>query len=220
MKMDWDDAPEHIKNKKKPSSGVTAVTVIALVGGILFMANRNGWVDYAKDLAAPPIHSPEHFTQPPKTESPQIAEIVEHYPTREPPAEATSGIRQTSFDDTNYRPKTIVNTIPPPPAQYVQARRENNVRARGLTGSNRTTLRWEDNRQNRFRWEGPYSWSNGILRYDDLCRSNSFPRKGSIEYRGCRRAAKDYLKTECRAGRSKDQEMRRVYCHAENAFRH
>lgn len=33
MKMDWDDAPEHIKNKKKPSGGVTAVTVIALEMG-------------------------------------------------------------------------------------------------------------------------------------------------------------------------------------------
>lgn len=207
MKMDWGDAPEHIKNKKKPSGGMTAVTLIALVGGILFMANRNGWVDYAKNLAAPPIHSPEQITQPPKTESPQIAE-------------ATSGIRQTSFNDTNYRPKPIVNTIPPPPAQYVQARRDNNVRARGLTGSNRTTLRWEDNRQNRFWWEGPYRWSNGILSYDDLCRSNRFPIKGSIEYRGCRRAAKDYLRTECRAGRSKAQEMRRVYCQAESAFRH
>lgn len=210
MKVDWDDAPEHIKNKKKPSGGVTAVTVIALVCGILFMANQNGWVDYAKDLTASPIHRPEQVIPPPKTESPQ----------QDPPAEATPSIRQTSFNDTNYRPKPIVNTIPPPPARYVQARRDSNVRARGLTGSNRTTLRWEDNRQNRFWWEGPYSWSNGILNYDDLCRSNSFPRKGSIEYRGCRRAAKDYLRTECRAGRSKAQEMRRVYCQAENAFRH
>src|SRR5690606_35388172 len=107
MKVDWDDAPEHIKNKKKPSGGVTAVTVIALVCGILFMANRNGWIDYAKDLTASPIHRPEQVIHPPKTESPQIAEIVESYPTREPPAEATSGIRQTSFNDTNYRPKPI-----------------------------------------------------------------------------------------------------------------
>lgn len=235
MKADWDDAPDHIKRKtSKFPIGIASLTAICLIGGILIMADRNGWVEYAQNLANPPqpanqqhiaANRPAETRHSTPTPSPEDTfwEQVGNERQQSSAANTNSAVRQTSFNDSNYRPRPAVNTMPPPAQQhYAQAQTRPALgQQQGLNGSNRVRLTWQDGRREKsFWWEGPYRWSNSVINYDALCKSENFPRKGSIEYRACRRAAKDYLRNECRSGRSKTQEMRRVYCHAENAFRH
>lgn len=228
MKADKDDAPAHITRNRRSPLGRAAITLIILAAAILYMADRNGWVDYAKDrFTEQPLISVRTPIDPPPTPTPSSAAAEDPFwqnaeaDRRKAPAPAEPPRRQTSFNDDNYQPKRIINTMPPSPRQYTQTRPARTAtQSSGLSGNNRTRLTWQDNRQNGFWWEGTYQWRDNVLKYDDLCRSARFPRKGSIEYRGCRRAAKAYLRNECRAGRNKSQELRWVYCHAEDAFRH
>ena len=231
MKANRDDAPEHIKNKRKSPIGAAGITAVGLILGILFMAERNGWMDFAKHMIKPPGQNqqitstatlPISNTPNPNPKPEDLFWQNVEAEKQKQPAPSQPPVRQTSFNDSNYRPKTVINTIQPPPRQYAQARSQPvpNRQQQTLNGRRETILRWEGTRNDHYWWKGQYRWNNNIINYDDLCRSSNFPKKGSIEYRGCRRAAKEYLRDECRAGRNKSQELRRVYCHAEDAFRH
>lgn len=226
MKANRDDAPKHITRNRKSPIGRTGITVIVLVAGILFMADRNGWIDYVK----------ARFTDQPLVEvqtTPVDPVSVRNTPSAEDlfwqkveaekqrtPAPSEPAVRQTSFNDSNYQPKRMVNTMPPPPRQYAQAQNRSNSsrQQQGLNGRRNVTLRWEDNRQKRFWWSGTYRWSDNQIMTDDLCaRSSNYP-KGSIGYRACRKAAKEYLRNQCRS--QSDQRYRTMYCHADSGFRH
>lgn len=226
MKVDRDDAPEHIRGKRKTPIGLAGITAAGLILGIMFMADRNGWIDFARHVISPPEQYQQTATpSTPPAPSPKSEDLVWETAEAEKQKELTANrpvTRQTSFNDSNYQPKRIINTMPPPPQKYAQARSQpaSNRQNQYLNGRRETTLKWEDNRQKRYWWKGPYRWNNSVINYDDLCRSSNFPRKGSIEYRACRRAAKTYLREECRAGRSKSQQVRHMYCHAESGFRH
>lgn len=224
MKADKDDAPEHIKNKRKSPIGAAGITAASLILSILFMAERNGWTDFAKNMISPPVHS----QQTASTATPSISNVSSPKPEdlfwqavaaeqQKPRAPSQPVIRQTSFNDSN-QPKRGINTIPS--QQYAQARSQpvSNRRQQTLNGGHKTTLRWEGSRQERYSWTGTYQWDNGVINYDDLCRSAHFPRKGSIEYRGCRKEAKAYLQHQCRS--LSNRQYKAMYCHAESAFRH
>lgn len=222
MKAERDDAPKHVKHKRKSPIRRAGIAAAGLIAGILFMADRNGWVNYAKHMVNPPSPSDyqtaatsPRIEKPPATLQPASPK-AEEVPQKS--TETVPAIKQTSFNDSNYRPSTTINTMPPPAPKYAQARSQprSSRQPQGLNGSHTVRLTWGNGSW----WQGTYRWSNSIINYDDLCRSSNYPRKGSIEYRTCRREAKTYLRDECRAGRSKSLELRRVYCHAENAFRH
>ena len=209
MKTEWEDAPERIRHKQKRSLSAFILIAVGLIGGILYIADKNGWVTYVKPHTSAPtiIHKP--IADIPSTANlPPAQDITEHAVVQN-----TQPERQTSFSDSNYQPRSTINTIKPPPQRH--RAQEKPSRPSGLNGSGHIRLTWDNGG-----WRGRYRFSNNIINYDDLCRSQKYPRKGSIEYRACRKAAKAYLRDECKAGRTKTTEMRRMYCHAVDAFRH
>lgn len=117
--------------------------------------------------------------------------------------------RQTSFNDSNYRPRTDVNTIQAPkPVQYAannsthssqQASRRSNSASWTWVGADRKSqpiyIHWMT--------------SDGWIEFDTVCQNH---RRGSIEYRDCRKAAKEYFRHRCRT------ENRRAFCLAENRY--
>ena len=227
MKADWDDAPRHIrKGKRKVPIGVSAILAVVLVAGIFYMADRNGWGNYLKHQLNP---SSVHYQPPAPAASPTVSP-----PQSTPEDTFWSSIeqskqvesdrlasRQTVFNDANYRPRTDINTIQSLPQRGTQASgRVSTSRQQGLNGARHVMLKWEDTRRRQYTWRGEYRWRESQIIYDDLCTRPPLHRKGSIEYRACRKAAKVYLRDQCRAGWDKSQTVRRMYCHAENAFRH
>jgi len=227
VKADWDDAPRHIrKGKRKLPTGISAILAVVLVAGIFYMADRNGWGNYLKHQLTPPnarYHPPlPTVSSPAAPHQPAPEDTFWNNVERNKQVEADrTASRQTVFNDANYSPRTDINTIQSPHRQGTHASgRVATSRQQVLNGARQVTLRWEDARRNRYDWRGEYRWRDSQIVYDDLCASPSPHRKGSIEYRACRKAAKVYLRDQCRAGWAKNQAMRRMYCHAESTFRH
>lgn len=225
MKADWDDAPDHIKRKKKLPIGIAGVTAACLIGGILFMADRNGWVEYARNLANPPQPASQTATSSsaetrysPTTPTPEDTFWEQVGNERQQPsvANTNSAVRQTSFNDSNYRPRTDINTIQGPRAS---ASMQKQITPQGLNGRSKTiTVRWRDARGRTTRWQTSFTYQNSRIDNNSFCRNY---RAGSIDYRTCRKGAKEWLKERCLSNNNGvTTEWRRMYCHAESSFRH
>ena len=146
MKVDRDDAPEHIRGKRKTPIGLAGITTAGLILGLMFMADRNGWIDFAKHMINPPQNSiinpieKEPFASIEKKPHRPIAETVEdpyleqvnrmlgitddHAPTStaeiewtEPKPVQPPKAQQNVFTDSNYTPPATVNTIRMPRPQ-------------------------------------------------------------------------------------------------------
>jgi len=220
MKADWDDAPRRVSRKRKPMLGATMLA-LALVAGALYLVDRNGWWDYLPHQFTARLDTSASTPLLPQPQQPS-APVSAAAPIRniEPAPSSAHGKqagRQTHFSDDNYRPRTDVNTIQPPPPSYATATRPARAR-QGIADHYRTvTLRWEDARGRHYQWTGNYRWRAEIIINDDFCAGGPYS-KGSIEYRACRKAAKVYLRHQCRS--HSVPAYRRLHCQAENAFRH
>ncbi|SDR70012.1 hypothetical protein SAMN05216198_0106 [Halopseudomonas litoralis] len=225
MKADWDDAPRRVRAMRKSYFSLSVAIAVGLVIGILFMADRNGWSTYFSRQIAPSTNTNESTAA---SVSPASAALQRSTPTPEQAfrndieqkrqtAYVESARRQTSFNDGNYRPRTDVNTIPSSTASHASAARKPQARQQNLNGSRNVTLRWIDARRSSYWWTGNYRWRDNLIINEDFC-ANGRHRKGSMEYRTCRKAAKTYLKDQCRAQSA--QAYRRMHCLAEGSFRH
>lgn len=55
LKPSIDDAPTRVrKQKNKSPIGISTILAISLIGGIIYMGDRNGWADHLKQHIAPP----------------------------------------------------------------------------------------------------------------------------------------------------------------------
>ena len=127
---------------------------------------------------------------------------------------STEGIaRQTVFNDDNYTPREIVNRLPP--AQKIerpQARRVN----QGISGRKHPVyVRWTDARGNLHRWTTHLDYKNSEIDVMSMC---SNLRRGSIEYRNCRKGGNDWLKGKCRSREHLSKVWRDMYCSAASRY--
>ncbi len=238
MKADWDDAPFRVRKKKNHNTllALVLVTTATLLGAFYFFGPEQGLeIQLSENIAfklptgrvsesaamkdnpyQPIVRAVEDsFYRPAERATESNQEDTAIY---NPKPANTNSPRQVVFTDQNYTPKTSINTIKSPTIVRTQAsnqRVDHLTAQRSLNGMFRTMLQWDGGW-----WKGPYEYANGVINYDDFCASQKYPRKGSIEYRACRKEAKTYLRNECRSGRSKSQEIRRMYCQADDAFRH
>lgn len=213
---DPEDAPEHLTHKRKPICVTPLLLALIAIGAFLYLAKKNDWLTHlnTQSIQLNTSHTPIRPKAPHLSPSP-MGDVEKPAPRQNAKqTQRAPRAKQTVFNDQNYRPKTNINIIKPPAKQHL-ASKDRLTRPIGLNGSGHTRLIWETTW-----WQGTYRFSKSIIKYDDFCRSETYPRKGSIEYRACRKAAKSYLRDECRAGRSKSREVRRMYCHAVDAFRH
>lgn len=120
------------------------------------------------------------------------------------PGEATPQARQTEFNENNYRPRQIVNRMPPPPRSSEPRRRT--AAAKPLTRSAKWS--WQ-NRETMER--GTFQWreSNGRIDNASVCMNE---KAGSLRYRDCRRGAKVAFAKLCRERNDP------AACHAQNNY--
>lgn len=116
--------------------------------------------------------------------------------------------RQTSFSDRNYTPSRHINTmssvITKAPKQDVAATRKIEDETEKIT--------WTDARGAQTEYRMYYEHDGTLLDFASVCSNY---RTGSIDYRNCRKAARQWFGSKCNGGSAAGK----MYCHARNAFR-
>lgn len=221
MNADRDDAPLRPRRTARPWRVWTVVGLIcAAFWGWAILYARPVVIDLnqlakAVRFADQPVASSEPVRErthvPEAPLRPVIREPVQ--PRLEParPGGVEQGAdapRQTVFNDSNYRPRTDINTMQPPPRRYYAA---NQSSRRSSDTVRNESVRWTWMGANRKPIPITVKWQtrNGWIEYGSVC---SDMRQGSIEYRDCRKAAKELFLDRCRRG------VGRAYCHAENNY--
>lgn len=116
--------------------------------------------------------------------------------------------RQTSFSDRNYTPSRHINTVSP---VTTQPRKGKPATARRVKDETEKVI-WIDARGDETEYRMYYEHDGTLLDFASVCSNH---RTGSIDYRKCRKAAKQWFGSKCNGGSAAGK----MYCHARNAFR-
>ncbi|MFN3579243.1 MAG: hypothetical protein ACK4VV_02060 [Pseudomonas sp.] len=191
---------------------------LLLAGTLLLVALHKGWQPdlpaysgWGDKLAAPDASLT-------RTESgaqvPQRAALTDHRHASQPMS-SDSSARQTSFNDANYTPSSQINIIPSVPVNAAPQR----VAAVQGQGPRRTApalVHWRDARGRLTSWQTSYSYQQGVIDNHSLCLTLG---PGSIDYRTCRKGAREWLKERCNTSRSIPLGRRTMYCKAHSSYR-
>lgn len=227
MRADQEDRP-----RRSGGAGASIGRVasrLLWIGVVLLLVHvgRPDWLPAVRDQLVAAL-SPVPVTPTPE-EAPATPAIAETPPLADSQTTAgqqiapvvrveASGGRQTSFSDDNYAPRQLVNVMESRHVrQYAQSqpRRIEQPRQRGLNGTGTATFFWEDARGQRSRWQTAYSYRNSLIDTASFCSNY---RRGSIDYRTCRKGAKAWLGERCGNGNRVAGERQRMYCHAHSGF--
>src|SRR3990167_6695171 len=244
MKSDWDDAPDYRRNNKKHSPwrmvislGIgSAITwgLIALfakpiiidvnqlkqairIGGKPLFSEQQAQPPAYSELAAP-IRLPSLSLEPAQPQLPASKAEIE-WGERMQGDEAERA--KNSFNDNNYRPKQLANTYAPPATQIASAPTVSERKQRQV--SKEKTAIWIKSWNGGTRYLAEWVSVNNYIDGGSVCVNH---RKGSIDYRECRKAAKQHYHEECRAWRARydndrqdhSERMRQRYCSASSSF--
>lgn len=120
--------------------------------------------------------------------------------------------RQTEFSDRNYQPSRQINTSAPALPATTRIQRPSAERNSQRTHHNTESIKWTSGRGTETLYRVYYEYDNTRITFASVCSNY---RKGSIDYRNCRKAAKQWFGERCNTSHSAG----RMYCHADNAFR-
>ncbi|HBO5517154.1 hypothetical protein ACM7YN_31120 [Pseudomonas aeruginosa] len=228
MKADKDDAPEYLRRKRSQNLGKWALPIalgLGLSGLALHMAGSK--LLFLPQSQANHLSYPENSTrisnynalekQPQKTSEELFWESVNARNKSNQP-------KQTAYDDSNYTPTGAVNVV------SMEAMRQSNGYRNPSTSRKKKTT-------NRIQHTGAWvnKWSGGARYYAEwvvienyientsVCANH---KRGSIDYRECRKGAKQFFKEQCRAWekkwqndrKNKNEQIRIRYCSAANSF--
>lgn len=222
MKSDWDDAPYYLRNPKKPSEQRTLLIAslfgAALTFGGLYMASvKFDFNEHLDDATATELAQQQPESPPPLEELvPRDTTAEERFwsSVKRDAENRSAAIKQTDFNDDNYTPKPVTNIVMPPvelpatPATYRQTTH---------THIHNTAI-WIDGWGNGKRYLAKWTAIDNRIDGRSVCANH---RRGSVDYRDCRKAAKQHFKNECRAMESiadSDPQRRQRYCSAANSF--
>ncbi len=245
MKSDWDDAPEYLRNRKKPGPwrfltivgvGSTIMTALAMTLGKPIVLDvdqiKQGihvggkpWFNQApaqpiQPVTPPPVASYEAPATEPTPQQRQLSqEEIEWF------EQATSRAvkaRQTSFNDNNYAPKQPASSYTPPTIHQRGASPAANER-RSRTVDREHSARWIKSWSGGTNYLAEWMAVNNYIDGRTVCANH---RRGSIDYRECRKAAKQHFNEECRTWRARfdgdrkdhSHQMRTRYCGAASSF--
>lgn len=131
--------------------------------------------------------------------------------------------RQTVFNDNNYKPKQPVNTYKPAPAPVQQIASVEQPRQQQRTVQRERTSRWIKSWNGGTNYLAEWISVNNHIDGTTVCTNH---KRGSIDYRECRKAAKQHYHEECRTWRARydndrkanSDSMRVRYCTAASGF--
>lgn len=218
MKASRDDMPEYLRTRKKAGPwrflavlgiGSAIFWTLALMFGKQIIIDINQIKNGIKFADQPVFEAEPEASQVSALEERQVSvdrkamALAEALSTKAQPA-----IRQTSFNDQNYQPTGAVNTMPvPKPAMYASNTQAQRVQHKPIT--QRGNWIWTGADKKKIPITIEWQTVNGWIEYHTVCQNE---RRGSLEYRDCRKAAKEYFVHRCRT------EKRKAFCAAENNY--
>lgn len=220
MHADPHDAPRHPQPTRRSQLWRWSFALLAglsLSLAVLYLI--------ALQLPSPPVPAPPLARIPPAQPAQAAAPLAA--PTR-PSQTSTASARQTDFNDHNYVPRPADNIISSREIrqssayrQITQARAptQQTVRQQSVTHETAWVRQWSGHA----RYLAEWAVHNNRVDYASVCTNH---RRGSIDYRECRKAVKQHFKRICQQSReryaqSADAEAlarEQRYCSAANGF--
>ena len=222
MKSDWDDAPEHLRSRKKDSPwrfvamlGIGSVILLGLAA--LFSdpiaqdinqiqsgthATGKTWFNQEPTEPAHAVSEPslaQHGTPEPSTtpgakgQRPLTQAEIEWF---EAASARAIESKQTSFSDENYTPRPVANTMQPPPARYYASNSSSSTQKHSVSRETHlSNWSWENGHKKQ-RVGGQFQWVvvNDQIDFNSVCQNY---KRGSLMYRDCRKGAKVAFKRIC-----------------------
>lgn len=228
MKADRDDAPEHLKRKRDQSIGKWTLAIalgLGLSGLALHMAgNKLSFLPKPQPSQPPnlekPAPSPNENTpknQPQKTSEELFWESVNARNQQNQP-------KQNFYDDSNYTPKKPANTYTPPATHRATSSPQQTQQRQTRQVSRERTSKWIKSWNGGTNYLAEWLSVNNYIDSTSVCANH---RRGSIDYRECRKAAKQHFHEQCRIWRARydndrktnSDRMKTRYCTAASSFR-
>lgn len=228
MKADWEDAPQHLKrNRQSAGKWVAAITI-----GAAFTVLAAYVADYK--LPFPP--------ELPFTQAPPAETYSPKYEFNEPtgqPAKTPEQLfwddvnernrqqvqpKQTVYNETNYAPKGATNVVDMDAVRQSEAyRNPTATSSRSFRNSTEQSGAWVDKWSGGAHYYAEWMVLNNYIDNTSVCANH---KRGSIDYRECRKGAKQFFKEECRSweGRWENNQkpnsdhMKQRYCTAASSF--
>lgn len=189
MKAEREDAPWSARQRRKDSTGVL---LISLTAGCLTLGGALLYHHEHLPASSPPLPVPASALH--STLAPTSPALLPPPVTQQRPMQAitSSGARQSTFNEHNYRPRTDINVI-----QSVQP------------GTAKHQVAQASQAKRQFKWRR-WNWSfagkhhsmkihwqelNGRIEWRTVCHNL---KAGSLDYRTCRKEAKALFKQMCR----------------------
>lgn len=246
MKSDWDDAPDYLRSKKKPGPWrMVAILGVgsAITWGVIAMFAKpivinvdqlkqaihvDGKPLFSQKQTPQPHSEPEEPIRLPSIPIDPPAQRVAYESVKQPQPYASI---QWSKDDkspkyefsNNYTPKQQINTYTPPATHRIaQAPQQTQKRQAKQVRNERTSKwikGWDGGKNYKVEWLSVNNYIDGT----SVCANH---RRGSIDYRECRKAAKQHFHEECRTWRARydsdrktsSDRMKTRYCSAASSF--
>lgn len=218
MKASRDDMPEYLRTRKK--AGPWRFLALLGLGSAIFwilavMFGKEIIIDINQIKSGIRFADKAVFEAGP--EGPEVSALEERQISVDRKAMALAeilsaqkqpAIRQTSFNDQNYQPTGAINTMPAPkPTLYAANTQSQRVQHKPVLQTGYWTWTGADKKKTRLKIQ--WQTVNGWIEYHTVCQNE---RRGSLEYRECRKAAKEYFVHRCRT------EKRKAFCAAENNY--
>lgn len=228
MKANWDDAPQHLKRKRRSAGKWMAAVTI----GVPFTA----LAVYVAD------HKLQFSPEPPIAQAPLTESYTPKYEFNEPagqPATSTEKLfwddvnernrrqahpKQTIYNDTNYVPKGATNIVDMEAVRQSEAYR-NPTAASSISSRNsiEQSGAWVDKWSGGAHYYAEWTVINNYIDDTSVCANH---KRGSINYRECRKGAKQFFKEECRSWgaawqsdrKPRNDYMKQRYCSAASSF--
>lgn len=248
MKADFDDAPAYLRARKKPSPwrfvaimgiGSAVISALAMIFGKPVLTDINQikqgthagaqpWFNREPAQPMEPVSRPAVASHEAPAKEPAPArgqrqlsqEEIEWFEER---TAAAVEARQTSFSDDNYTPKQPASTYTPPANHRIAKATPSTSQPRSRTVNRERATKWIKGWNGGIDYLAEWVSVNNYIDGSSVCANH---RRGSIDFRECRKAAKQYFHEECRAWRARfdsdrkdrSERMRTRYCGAASSF--
>lgn len=252
MKSNWDDAPDYLRSKKKPGPWRMAAILgvgSAITWGVIALFAKPIVIDvdqlkqaihvdgkplFSQQPAPQPYSEPEEPISLPSIPIDPPAQQVAYEPvsqtqpyasmewTEEEKARAIASSRNV-FSDKNYTPKQPASTYTPPATHRIAQAPQQTQQRQSKQVSREHTSKWIKSWNGGTNYLAEWLSVNNYIDGTSVCANH---RRGSIDYRECRKAAKQHFHEECKTWRARydsdrktsSDRMKTRYCSAASSF--
>lgn len=226
MKADRDDAPRHLKRKRQ-CAGKWAIAVtlgVAFTALAVYVSDHKLPFPPEPPIAqAPPAYTPEYEFNQPKGQPTATPEQLFWDDVNERNRQQAQP-KQTVYNDTNYIPNGATNVVDMEAVRQSEAYRNPTAAASRSSRNNiEQSGAWVDKWSGGAHYYAEWTVFNNYIDETSVCANH---KRGSIDYRECRKGAKQFFKAECRSweGRWKSDRkpssdhIKQRYCSAASSF--